>query len=626
MATKEQQHTFVTRERVIAPPDRFIFGVQDDELIEYFQEVFGSELAPALPVLHQLIEGICTADFTALRRRLQGDYEYFGAAAEARSDVDLKPEDELDQQELRFLTYFTQLMDACQYRMLSKAEWEAAQAEDFLFTLPCDVRWSAMDNKMLPRYWQNFPAERSSVPEETVDRIMVFQRGAEVATMQGTYIMLKINLLISMWLLQPIYALFVAIMCKLGINYFSEVEAPKGLASSSGDNQDEKAAALGAAARLERHPASTSIERRTFARVFPDGMSVFRKFFKKVKLQEACFRDVVILYRTAYPDTPMPVSEVDVVKEADPKFMQRNIQLRQFRGIPMADLEMLMPEKKIFVPPKVFVEMAVTLVGGLAAVWTVLSGAAKEGDGVNIGTLSTAVSLLGGRAAQVYSSAIYQKMAIEHAMGKLLYERTVGSGEPVLINLVDGVCRQRVREILICYCVLLNSQKPLSADELDAACEHFLAHHFGCKIDFCSEEALPAVLRWGMATESGVGRLTAVPLPEVLVALDGVWDSIHDFKGGLKAVQEAAARRAAQGSASPSSLLDDEGPSVTGVAGVPQTMAAPQTTAAPAPNPNPAAGVALGRVLSKQQREAVPHGKHRMRRVFQRLTRTLKPV
>lgn len=33
--------------------------------------------------------------------------------------------------------------------------------------------------------------------------------------MQGTYIMLKINLLISMWLLQPIYALFVAIMCKV---------------------------------------------------------------------------------------------------------------------------------------------------------------------------------------------------------------------------------------------------------------------------------------------------------------------------------------------------------------------------------------------------------------------------
>lgn len=121
------------------------------------------------------------------------------------------------------------------------------------------------------------------------------------------------------------------------------------------------------AARAEMHPASTSIERRTFARwaqhgspqqgglistvhkhtqgttsstslpgpvasctwfccctpaacralhsprtplppsstpcrVFPDGMSVLKKFAKKVKLQEACFRDVVILYRQAVSD------------------------------------------------------------------------------------------------------------------------------------------------------------------------------------------------------------------------------------------------------------------------------------------------------------------------------------
>lgn len=37
-----------------------------------------------------------------------------------------------------------------------------------------------------------------------------------------------------------------------------------------------------AAAAAERHPASRSIERRTFARVFPDGKSVLRKFAKQV--------------------------------------------------------------------------------------------------------------------------------------------------------------------------------------------------------------------------------------------------------------------------------------------------------------------------------------------------------
>jgi len=42
-----------------------------------------------------------------------------------------------------------QLMEAAQYRQLHSAEWDAAQAEDFLFTLPCHVKWSAMDTKVM---------------------------------------------------------------------------------------------------------------------------------------------------------------------------------------------------------------------------------------------------------------------------------------------------------------------------------------------------------------------------------------------------------------------------------------------------------------------------------------------
>ena len=42
---------------------------------------------------------------------------------------------------------------------------------------------------------------------------------------------------------------------------------------------------------------------------------------------------------------------------------------------------------------------------------------------------------------QVYASALAQKNLIENQMGKMLYERTRGSGEGVLTNLVEGVCR-----------------------------------------------------------------------------------------------------------------------------------------------------------------------------------------
>lgn len=599
-----RQSTIVTRERVIAPPERFITA-SDEQLVAHFKDKFDAELAPAVPVLHELVESICTSDFAALRRRLQADYEYFGAAAEARSDVPLKPPALLDEQEQRFLSDFVQLMEASQFRMLTQAEWDAAQAEDFLFTLPCDVRWKAMDTQMLRRYWAAYPEGRDAAPVQTAERIMVFQRGAEVALMEGSYFNLKINLLISFWILQPLYRVFVALMHALRITKFVPA-APKGLATVQAEDPSAKAALQAAECSDNLHAAATSIERRTFARVFPDGKAILKQLLKKVKLQEACFRDVVVLYRRAVPDKPAPASEVDVVKEADPKFMQRNIVLKQFRGIPLADLELVMPEKKVFVPPRVFVEMAITLIGGLVAVITgLMARDSEKGGGLDMTAAYTSLSLLGGRAAQVYSSALAQKNLIENTMSKMLFDRTVGSGTTVLNSLVDSVCKQRVREIFVCYCVLLRSAEPLTVHELDEACEKLLAQQFACRIDFGCEEALPAILKWGLASEGADGRLSAAPLPEALRRLDSVWDSLHDFKGTV--------RGASQGAADAAAAVSD----ATAAAGA-------------------AAGAALGRSLSASRRPlgaspAAPasprsaEGKHGrgVRGVFRRISRAL---
>lgn len=57
------------------------------------------------------------------------------------------------------------------------------------------------------------------------------------------------------------------------------------------------------------------------------------------------------------------------------------------------------PPRQVFVPPKVFVEMAVTLIGGLAALATTLWSGAKEGRG--LAAAWTGLSLLGARAMQV---------------------------------------------------------------------------------------------------------------------------------------------------------------------------------------------------------------------------------
>ena len=41
---------------------------------------------------------------------------------------------------------------------------------------------------MLRRYWAAYPAERAQAPEETAERILVFQRGAEVVSFPHSFI------------------------------------------------------------------------------------------------------------------------------------------------------------------------------------------------------------------------------------------------------------------------------------------------------------------------------------------------------------------------------------------------------------------------------------------------------
>lgn len=223
-----------------------------------------------------------------------------------------------------------ELLGAGQYKLLTAAEWDAACAEEFLVTLPVGVNWAALDDQLLPRaLWPQHPEERSQVPEELADRMLIFHRGVDVARMRGTYIMRKIDLLLSFFLLQPLFRLFAFIMGKLGVKKFvpdapSYLAPVEGAAATSTDEQAQAAAAASAAAVNAGvlHEASINIERQTFARTFPDGKSVMGKLMKRVELREACFKDVVVLYRKAAPNAAVAQGEMEIVKDADPAFVQ----------------------------------------------------------------------------------------------------------------------------------------------------------------------------------------------------------------------------------------------------------------------------------------------------------------
>ena len=72
--------------------------------------------------------------------------------------------------------------------MLTQTEWDAATEEDFLLTLPVNVRWSSMDDGLLERTcWSQYPELAAAYPKELRSRILVCHRGITSTNMEGAF-------------------------------------------------------------------------------------------------------------------------------------------------------------------------------------------------------------------------------------------------------------------------------------------------------------------------------------------------------------------------------------------------------------------------------------------------------
>lgn len=72
---------------------------------------------------------------------------------------------------------------------------------------------------------------------------------------------------------------------------------PATVGSGAGSGAAEPAGPVSPLGSAPAEAQGRVIERRTFARTFPSRRSVWRQLTASVQLQEACFQDVVLLYR-----------------------------------------------------------------------------------------------------------------------------------------------------------------------------------------------------------------------------------------------------------------------------------------------------------------------------------------
>lgn len=51
---------------------------------------------------------------------------------------------------------------------------------------------------------------------------------------------------------------------------------------------------------------------------------------------------------------------------------RRNVHIKRFAEIPMADVEMVFPDKKIYLKPLLLIQLAIAIIGGIIAAFTAL--------------------------------------------------------------------------------------------------------------------------------------------------------------------------------------------------------------------------------------------------------------
>eukprot|EP00198_Chlamydomonas_reinhardtii_P011487 XP_001700824.1 predicted protein [Chlamydomonas reinhardtii] len=372
--------------QIVCPPDRHI-PVEFNEIYMLVRTGMTTAERTRFEKIAQLVESLYAQEFMLLRRNLKHNFLRFSCGAKDQPLISavgsgLPTVAELDNSEVKLIADFMQLMCAARFHIMTTAEWELAKADKFMFSLPVEVNWDYYDDRMLKSFWASTPERqelRARLPD-MADRVLVFHRGI---TETGMYTNEKIDLLIDYLFTKPILKLWRRIR---GIK--PDLVGPRTL------NLTEST-----------HAARKVVERKTLRLHMPTAWAVIKNFHKKLKLQEPAFKEVVVLYRASVDHKKkahkLPAIQRPVDQRQREILQRRNIHMKCFHDIPMADIDVIFADKKVYLKMLTIIQMVVTVVGGLVAAAAVL----LKGDKVDMNVLWSSLSLVAARCGQVYTSA-----------------------------------------------------------------------------------------------------------------------------------------------------------------------------------------------------------------------------
>lgn len=493
----------------------------------------------------KLLEGCSATEFMGIRARVKKNFRLFSAAAlhrtlPGRKNRPMKKEDALDEQELVFLRDFFELMDIAHYDCLTQHDWNAALQERFMLDMPIRINWDHMDDRMLTRFFKRHPDLAHSLYEHHT-RILVFHRGVGVMRKTDMFLMNKVDLLVKYLVAHPAkqvwYKVAPYVLSKDRLAAMHErrrrAEALANFCQTD-SMTDAQRAEIG-------HKHAKKISRVSLRRLMPDYRSVFAKLFHTMEVVEPTYKDLVTLYRRKVDPPTMAELQKDASLGAKYRTEQRNIVIKRFDELPIADLEVLMPDKEVGLKLIDLLTLYGTAVGAVVGGVTAFFGASVE-----LSVVLSTMGMMGGKLFQTYTQMQAKKANLMKAMSLKVYDISLDAQEGVLYSILDEMSDQYIKEMLLAYFLLWKHGQPVSQAELDDMCESYLEDKFDVKIDFAIEESLPRLLRDGlvMRDPDDPDRLVAAPLEKANLALQRKWSRAFLYddsgEGSLQATMSAS--------------------------------------------------------------------------------------
>ncbi|XP_058758920.1 uncharacterized protein LOC131647460 isoform X2 [Vicia villosa] len=371
---------------------------------------------------------------------------------------------EIDVLEQKFLTYLFEVMKKSNFNIATDDEINVALSGQYLLNLPITVNESKLDNKLLKKYFEAHPY--NNLPDFH-EKYIIFRRGIGIDQTTDYFIMEKVDMLIARFWAFLLRTLGLEkLVAKRSKRHGKKLDPKKDKKINSSEEeayQDDVYDRI----RLEKMPLS------------------FGSLLSKTTIQEPTFDRIIVVYRRASSN-----SKPD-----------RGIFVKHFRNIPMADMEIVLPEKKNpGLTPMDWVKFLGSAIVGLVAVVSSLQAATAD-----LRVIGAVFSTVVGYCVKTYFTFQQNLATYQDMITQSMYEKQLDSGRGTLLHLCDDVIQQEVKEVVISFFILMK-QGEATRQELDRRCEELLRKEFNESCNFDVDDAVHKLEKLGIVTRVGSYR------------------------------------------------------------------------------------------------------------------------